>query len=123
LPVDYPLPDEIAHLARATASRWMPTRDAGSAWIDEGSIVALAMAGSARARQFLDGSRRVRFRDDSRYFNTTSPVSSNDLRLERIFGHPPDTASITFESARSIEWWIVSFTADSCGSSSIAHCA
>jgi hypothetical protein len=34
-------------------------------------------------------------------------------------GQPPDTASINFESARSIAWLMVSFTAPSCGSSSM----
>ena len=33
-------------------------------------------------------------------------------------GHPPDTAWMSFESARSIEWVMVSFVAPSTGSSS-----
>jgi len=40
------------------------------------------------------------------------PVSSSDLRLERIFGQPPDTASINgAPCSASASWVIVSFTA------------
>ena len=53
---------------------------------------------------------------------TTSPVSSSDLRLERMLGQPPDTASMSFEPATSIEWVSVSFTAPSVASSSIVQC-
>ena len=35
-------------------------------------------------------------------FKTTWPVSSNDLRLDRIRGQPPDTASMSCDCARSI---------------------
>jgi len=34
----------------------------------------------------------------------TSPVSSSDLRLERMRGQPPDTAVMSFDSGRSISW-------------------
>src|SRR5262249_59349185 len=49
------------------------------------------------------------------------PVSSRDLRLEMIFGQPPDTATISFEGSRSIEWVMESLTAGPMGSSSIVQ--
>jgi hypothetical protein len=51
----------------------------------------------------------------------SDPVSSSDFRLERIFGHPPDTARTSFDSGRSIECVTVSFTAPSTGSRSIVQ--
>jgi len=50
-----------------------------------------------------------------------APVSSSDFRLDMIRGQPPDTAVISFESARSISCVIVSFTESSTGSSSIVQ--
>lgn len=47
---------------------------------------------------------------------TTLPVSSRDLRFERMSGQPPETASMNFEPGASISWAIVSFTAPSTGS-------
>jgi hypothetical protein len=38
------------------------------------------------------------------------PVSSKLFRLDRIIGHPPETASISFDPPRSISWITVSFT-------------
>src|SRR5215831_2234434 len=43
--------------------------------------------------------------------STTSPVSSSDLRLERICGQPPETFSMNCEFGRSMAWVMVSFTA------------
>ena len=50
-----------------------------------------------------------------------SPVSRRLLRLARIFGQPPETASIIFDFGWSISWMTVSFTAPSVGSISIVH--
>jgi len=41
--------------------------------------------------------------------------------LERIRGHPPETASINFEAVRSMTWVMVSFTVPAIGSSSITQ--
>src|SRR5262249_57615955 len=41
---------------------------------------------------------------------TTLPVSSRLFRFDRIFGQPPDTASISFESGLSISCVSVSLT-------------
>src|SRR5262249_53780463 len=49
------------------------------------------------------------------------PVSISDLRLDRICGHPPETAPMNFESSRSMVWVTVSLTASPLGSSSIVH--
>jgi len=54
-------------------------------------------------------------------FRTSSPVSRRDLRLDRMRGQPPETASMSFESARSIAWVMVSLTAPSVGSSAIVQ--
>jgi hypothetical protein len=39
-----------------------------------------------------------------------SPVSRRLLRLERIIGHPVETAWMSFEPATSISWMSVNFT-------------
>ena len=52
---------------------------------------------------------------------TREPVSSSELRFDRIFGHPPDTAVMSFEDSRSIVWVMDSLTADPLGSSSIVQ--
>jgi hypothetical protein len=33
---------------------------------------------------------------------TTVPVSSRDFKLQMIFGHPPETATMRFEGSRSM---------------------
>ena len=50
------------------------------------------------------------------------PVSNRLLRFERIFGQPPETASINFDSGRSISCRMVSFTNPFIGSICIVHC-
>src|SRR5579872_5147952 len=60
---------------------------------------------------------------ETQYFLGSSavPVSSSDLRLDRICGHPPDTAAMNFESARSMLWVTVNFTASPLGSISMVQ--
>src|SRR5205085_7459127 len=59
----------------------------------------------------------------SRYGSSkaTAPVSSSDLRLDKIFGQPPETASTSFDPSRSTLCVIVSLTACPVGTSSIVH--
>src|SRR5258708_37184237 len=52
---------------------------------------------------------------------TTEPVSSSDLRLDRTWGQPPETAPITLESSRSMVWVTVSLTAAPAGSISMVQ--
>src|SRR5579863_10247135 len=49
------------------------------------------------------------------------PVSSRDLRLERTFGQPPETAAMNFEGSRSMVWVMESLTAVPKVSSSIVQ--
>jgi len=51
----------------------------------------------------------------------TEPVSSRDLRLETIFGQPPDTAEINFDGPRSAVCVMESLTAAALGSNSIVQ--
>src|SRR6185312_8852072 len=49
------------------------------------------------------------------------PDSNRDLRLDRTFGQPPETAAINFEGSRSMVWVTESLTAAPLGSSSMVH--
>ena len=45
-------------------------------------------------------------------FIAISPVSRSDLRLDRMSGQPPETASMNFVPGTSISWVTVNFTAN-----------
>jgi hypothetical protein len=58
----------------------------------------------------MPGAREFQYRYQSFLTgNTTSPVSSSDLRLDRTRGQPSDTAAMIFASSRSIEWVMLSY--------------
>ena len=60
-------------------------------------------------------------RQSTARLTTAWPISRSDLRLERTFGHPPETASIIFDGDGSTLCATISLTAPSSGSISKTH--
>src|SRR5277367_680238 len=65
--------------------------------------------------------RHHNFFGQLRVASSDSPVSNKLLRLARILGHPPDTASMSFDRSQSISCVIVSLIESITGSSSIVQ--
>jgi len=78
-------------------------------------------SGKVLPRNIRDGGFPLRFDYSSWPVRTTEPVSSSDLRLDRICGQPPETARINSEPSRSILWLTVSLVASPAGSISITQ--
>jgi hypothetical protein len=104
---DIPLDDRWDGYAKISGNRSKSRRRAPAPRTTAGRVRRCASRRGGRERFRLLASYAVR---------TISPVSSSDLRLERMRGQPPDTAAMNLESSRSIVRAMVSLTASPAGS-------